>query len=272
MEKTVLNATIDHPVVSTEEWFAIHQQHLKKEKELTRLRDKLASERQALPWTKVDKEYVFDGPGGKVSLADLFDGRNQLIIQHFMFGPDWKEGCVGCSFQADHNDSVMIHLNNHDVSLVVVSRAPFNKIEAFKKRMGWQFKWVSSFENDFNYDYHVSFKKDEINKGKGIYNFSEIDVHEEELPGFSTFYKNKTGEIFHAYSAYARGTEMLVNTYNFLDIAPLGRNEKGSEGNLTDWVRHHDKYNAGGYVDATGKYVAEKETGSCCGGTEETKL
>jgi len=272
MEKTVIDVSTQHPVVTTEEWFAIHREHLRKEKELTRLRDKLAKERQALPWTKVEKEYVFDGPDGKESLADLFEGRSQLIVQHFMFGPDWEEGCVGCSFHADHNDSTMIHLNNHDVTLIVVSRAPFSKINAFKKRMGWKFKWVSSFENDFNYDYHVSFTKDEIAKGKGIYNFSEIDVHEEELPGVSAFYKNAAGEIFHTYSAYARGGEMLVNTYNYLDIAPLGRNETGPEGNLTDWVRHHDKYGSGGHVDATGKYVEEKETSSCCCGSEEVKL
>src|SRR5437588_12189142 len=186
-----------HRIVSREEWLAARKAHLAKEKELTRLRDQLSAERRDLPWVKVEKPYVFDGPQGKETLADLFDGRSQLIIKHFMLGPGWKEGCVGCSFEVDHIDGALVHLEHHDVSYVVVSRAPLPEIEAFKNRMGWRFKWVSSYRSDFNYDFHVSFKDDEIGKGEAYYNYKTRKVGIDELSGRSVFYKDANGEIFH---------------------------------------------------------------------------
>jgi predicted dithiol-disulfide oxidoreductase (DUF899 family) len=198
---------------------------------------------------------VFNGPAGKETLADLFDGRSQLISSHFMFGPDWEEGCVGCSFRSDHVDGALVHLEHHDVSLVTVSRAPLSKIEAYKKRMGWRFKWVSSYGSDFNYDYHVSFTKDEIAKGK-VYNYTTQNFQSDELSGISVFYKDANGNIFHTYSTYARGDELLDGTYNYLDLTPRGRNETGPNFNLTDWVRHHDRYGEDGFVDSTGRYQA----------------
>ncbi|NLR80962.1 DUF899 domain-containing protein [Chitinophaga eiseniae] len=246
-------------VVSSEEWLVARKKFLEKEKRLTRLRDELSRERMALPWVKVEKEYVFEGPDGKVTLSDLFDGRSQLIIQHFMLGPNDAEGCVGCSFAADSIDGALPHLENHDVSLVVVARAPFPKLDAFKKRMGWKFPWVSSAGNDFNYDYHVSFHKADIEKGKVAYNYSiitDLPVHMEDLPGLSCFYKDETGTIYHTYSTYARGGELQLVTYNYLDIAPLGRNE-GTGTNLSNWVRHHDKYDS-----------PKMAPGSCCSSAE----
>jgi predicted dithiol-disulfide oxidoreductase (DUF899 family) len=204
---------------------------------------RLTAKCRELPWVKVEKEYVFDGPNGQETLADLFDGRSQLIVNHFMLGPGWKEGCVGCSFGADHDDGILVHLEHHDVAFVAISRAPLPEIEAFKKRMGWHFKWVSSYENDFNFDYHVSFTKDEIANGRVYYNYEFRDLQIEELPGTSMFYKDATGGIFHTYSAYARGSEMVGGVYGYLDHLPKGRNETGPNHDLTDWVRHHDKYN-----------------------------
>jgi predicted dithiol-disulfide oxidoreductase (DUF899 family) len=229
-------------IVSQGEWLAARQQHLVKEKELTRLRDQLSAERRELPWVKVEKPYVFDGAKGKETLADLFDGRSQLIVQHFMLGPGWKEGCFGCSFGADHNDSALVHLEHHDVSFVAISRAPFPEIEAYKKRMGWHFKWVSSYDSDFNYDYHVSFTPEQIAQGKVYYNYAMRDSQGEELAGTSVFYKDENGNVFHTYSAYGRGDELLIGTYNFLDLTPKGRNETGPNFDMRDWVRHHDKY------------------------------
>jgi predicted dithiol-disulfide oxidoreductase (DUF899 family) len=253
-----------HKVVTREEWTAARKQFLQKEKQYTRLRDELTRERMELPWEKVTENYVFDGPNGKVTLSDLFDGRSQLIIQHFMFGPHETTGCVGCSFSADSIDSSRLHLENHDVSLVAVSRAPIEVLEAFKKRMGWHFQWVSSGNNNFNYDYHVSFHKSDLEKGSVYYNYGMLEglSHTtEDLPGLSCFYKDAAGDIYHTYSTYARGGELQLIVYNYLDIAPLGRNE--GEG-LTDWVRHHDKYQSGGKVDPTGKYHEENTPGSCC--------
>jgi predicted dithiol-disulfide oxidoreductase (DUF899 family) len=183
-------------VVSRDEWLAARKQHLKKEKEFTRLRDKLSAERRELPWVKVEKNYVFDGPKGKETLADLFDGRSQLIVYHFMFGPEWEQGCPSCSFLSDHIDGSVVHLAHRDVTFVVVSRAPMPKIEAFKKRMGWRFKWVSSYGSDFNFDYHVSFTKDEMAKGKVYYNYDMNAFPSDEGPGISVFYKDGTGDIF----------------------------------------------------------------------------
>ncbi len=233
------NRMPQHEIVSREEWLKARKVHLAKEKELTRLRDKLSAERRELPWVKVEKNYVFDGPGGKETLADLFDGRSQLIVYHFMFGPEWKEGCPSCSFFADHVDGPNVHLAHHDVTFAAVSRAPLAKIEAYKKRMGWKFNWVSSFGSDFNYDYHVSFTKDDLAKGKVYYNYGREGWDGfDELHGFSVFYKDEAGQVFHTYSTYARGADLLLGAYNFLDLTPKGRNEKGP----MDWVRRHDRY------------------------------
>jgi predicted dithiol-disulfide oxidoreductase (DUF899 family) len=256
MAKLEPNLTIeDHQVVSREEWIAVRKELLKKEKGLTRQRDALSAERRRLPWVRIEKEYVFEGPNGKETLAELFNGRSQLIVVHFMLGPGWKEGCVGCSLGADHIEGPLIHLEHHDVSLVVVSRAPLSEIEAFKKRMGWRFKWVSSFGSEFNYDFHVSFTEEEMAKGKVYYNYEWRDAMIEELAGHSMFYKDATGNVFHTYSAFARESEMLGGVYGYLDHLPKGRNETGPNHNLSDWVRHHDRYDGGGFVEPTGRYV-----------------
>ena len=232
---------MQHQVVSQEEWLAARKQLLSREKEFTRLRDELSAERRELPWVKVEKQYVFDGPDGKETLADLFDGRSQLIVYHFMFGPGWEQGCPSCSFVADHIDGANWHLPHRDVTLLAVSRAPLAEIEAFKKRMGWRFKWVSSFGSDFNYDYHVSFTPDEMARGKVYYNYAMTEFPSEEAPGLSVFYKDATGEVFHTYSSYARGVDMLVGAYNYLDLAPKGRDEADLPCTMA-WVRHHDRY------------------------------
>src|SRR3989449_8585216 len=200
-------------IVSRDEWLVARKQLLAKEKELTRLRDQLSAERRELPWVKVEKRYVFDGPDGKQTLADLFGGRSQLIVYHFMFGPGWEEGCKSCSFLADHIDGSVVHLAQRDVTLLAVSRAPLSQIEAFKKRMGWRFKWVSSNGNDFNFDYQVSFTKDEMARGAVYYNYHLEKFPSDEAPGASVFYKDGSGDIFHTYSAYARGLDMLVGAY-----------------------------------------------------------
>jgi predicted dithiol-disulfide oxidoreductase (DUF899 family) len=254
-----------HEVVSPREWIASRKQLLRKEKEFTRLRDELSRQRRELPWEKVEKDYVFQGRNGKETLTDLFDGRSQLIVYHFMFGPGWEAGCPSCSYLADHFDGSLIHLANRDVMLVVVSRAPMAEIEAFKKRMGWRFKWVSSFGNDFNRDYHVSFTKQEAAQGKVEYNYEVTEFPSEEAPGASVFYKNGEGELFHTYSSYARGLDVLVGAYNFLDLVPKGRDEDGFAFSMA-WVRHHDRYGAGYSVDPKAQYVAPKSSGSsCCG-------
>ena len=230
-----------NPIVSRDEWLVARKAHLAREKELTRLRDQVSAERRNLPWVKVEKRYVFDGPDGKETLADLFDGRSQLIVYHFMFGPGWEEGCKSCSFLADHIDGSVIHLAHRDVTVVVVSRAPLPQIAAFKKRMGWRFKWASSYGSDFNSDYHVSFTKDEMAKGNVYYNYGMQEFPSEEGPGISVFYKDGTGDIFHTYSSYARGLDILVGAYNYLDLAPKGRDEAKLPWTMA-WVRHHDRY------------------------------
>ncbi len=232
---------MQHQVVSREEWLAARTALLAREKEFTRLRDELTEQRRALPWVKVEKAYEFDGPNGKESLSDLFAGRSQLVVKHFMFGPEWSEGCVGCSFEMDQVQGALAHIQHHDVSYAVVSRAPFPKIEEFRQRMGWPVKWVSSGGNDFNYDFHVSFTPEEIAAGSAFYNYRPGARVMDEMSGRSVFCKNDTGEIFHTYSSFARGGEMFLNSYAFLDITPKGRNET-INGNLTDWVRHHDRY------------------------------
>src|SRR5712692_8916235 len=233
--------TQEHEVVSPKEWVVKRKELLRKEKEFTRLRDELSQQRRELPWEKVEKKYVFDAPNGKQTLADLFDGRSQLIVYHFMFGPGWEAGCPSCSFLADHFDGSLVHLANRDVTLVVVSRAPLAQIEAFKKRMGWRFKWVSSFGNDFNRDYHVSFTKEEMAKRKVPYNYDTVEFGSEEGPGASVFYKNATGGLFHTYSSYARGLDILVGAYNYLDLVPKGRDDDSLDFTMS-WVRHHDRY------------------------------
>ena len=228
-------------VVSREEWLVARKAHLKNEKALTRMRELVAAERRTLPWVKVDKTYVFEGPHGKQTLAELFAGRSQLAIYHFMWRWDLDAGCPSCSFLADHFDGANLHLAHHDVSLVVVSRAPLAKLEPYMKRMGWRFDWVSSHASDFNFDYHVSFTKDDLAKGSIDYNYQTIEDEKyvfDELPGLSVFYKDENGDVFHTYSSYARGLDILLGAHNFLDLTPKGRNEKG----IMDWVRRHDEY------------------------------
>ncbi len=256
-----------HRIATREEWLAARKALLAKEKAFTRMRDALAEERRALPWVRIDKAYVFDGADEPVSLADLFAGRSQLVVYHFMFGPDWEEGCVGCSFLADHVDAARQHFERNDLSFVAVSRAPFAKLDAFRRRMGWRFEWVSSAKSDFNFDFNVSFAPERKIDGKVFYNFAMIDdPGTEELSGTSVFFKEATGEIFHTYSHYARGGELQLGAYSYLDLAPKGRNEH-VRGNMGDWVRHHDRYAAGGHVDPTGRYHAKAETASCHGGS-----
>jgi predicted dithiol-disulfide oxidoreductase (DUF899 family) len=228
-------------IVSRDEWLAARKQFLSKEKELTRLRDRLSAARRELPWVKVDKPYLFEGPNGKETLAELFEGRSQLVVYHFMFGPGWEQGCPSCSWAADNIDGNVVHLNARDVTPVVVSRAPLPQIKAFQKRMGWRFKWVSSYGNDFNYDYHVSFTAEEIAQGDVYYNYGPNGFPSEEAPGISVFCKNGSGDVFHTYSAYARGAEPLLGAYYVLDAVPKGRDEAGLPFTMA-WVRHHDRY------------------------------
>lgn len=231
-----------HRVVSQEEWLAARKALLLEEKEATHLRDKINAERLALPWVKVEKEYVFDTPKGKKSLAELFEGRSQLVVYHFMLGPGWAAGCPGCSFLSDHLDGALPHLEHHDVTLVAVSRAPLAEIEGYRRRMGWSFPWASSSGTDFNYDYNVSFTKEDLASGKIFYNFAETPVPTgssgTEQPGLSAFFKDENGEIFHTYSSYARGNEEWIGTLMILDRAPKGRNESKT----MDFVRRHDEY------------------------------
>ena len=230
---------MQHTIVSQGEWLKARKALLAKEKELTRARDALSEQRRELPWVKVDKTYEFEGPDGKETLADLFGGKSQLIVYHFMLGPGWVQGCPSCSYLADHFDGAAIHLAQRDVSFVVVSRAPLAEIEAYQKRMGWKFKWVSSYGSDFNHDFHVSFTKDEM-AGEVDYNYAKGKFPSEEAPGLSAFIKDD-GAVFHTYSAYARGLDILLGAYNFLDMAPKGRDEDALPWSMA-WVRRHDEY------------------------------
>lgn len=254
-------------IVSHADWIATRKQFLAKEKEFTRLRDELSRQRRALPWEKVEKPYEFDGPQGRLTLGDLFGGRSQLVIYHFMLGPGWAEGCPSCSYLSDHFDGMTIHLANRDVTLAVVSHAPIAEIEAFKRRMGWRFQWVSSFASDFNFDYQVSASPEEAGKDKVYYNYDLMPFPSQERPGLSVFYKDAEG-IFHTYSSYARGLDILVGTYNFLDLVPKGRDEDGLKHTMA-WVRHHDKYSEGYVVDPNAGYQEPKIAAarpSCCSG------
>ena len=230
-----------HHVVSHEEWVAARRQHLAREKEFTRLRDQLSRERRELPWERVDKAYVFDGPDGPESLGDLFAGRGQLIVQHFMFDPSWDEGCKSCSFWADNFDGIVVHLNHRDAGLVLVSRAPLATLEAYRRRMGWRIKWVSSFHTDFNRDYHVSFTPEELTGGRAYYNYANGGFPVAEAPGISVFTKDADGAIYHTYSCYARGLDMLNGAYHLMDLLPKGRDEAGLSSSM-DWLRRHDQY------------------------------
>jgi predicted dithiol-disulfide oxidoreductase (DUF899 family) len=250
------DVTGKHKIVSQEEWLTARRELLKKEKESVRLLDQLSKERRNLPWVRVDKNYVFDAPGGRVTLADLFAGRNQLVVYHFMFGPDWQEGCPSCSFVSDHFDGTLVHLAARDVTLVAVSRAPLVKIEAFQKRLGWHFRWVSSFDSDFNADYHVSFTEEEMAAGRVDYNYTMQEFPSAEAPGLSVFYKNAAGEIYHTYSTYGRGLEMLMSTYRILDMMPKGRDEDHL-GFSMEWVRHHDRYGTNDFADEDKPYWPE---------------
>ena len=245
---------MQHQIVSREEWLKERTALLAKEKALTRARDQLSEERRALPWVRVEKEYVFDGPAGKVTLADLFDGRSQLFIKHFMMGPGQAQHCVGCSFEVDHVEGILVHLQNHDVSYVAVARATIGEIEAVRQRMGWRFPWVSSFHSDFNYDFNVSFTPEQMAAKTAMYNFRQTDPFMEDLSGNSVFYKDEAGQIFHTYSSFGRGGESFLGTYGILDTMPKGRNETGPYRSLGDWVRPHDMYGKGGMVEVIGRY------------------
>ena len=234
---------MNHPVATHEEWLKARKALLAREKELTHARDELAAARRALPWVKIEKTYVFDSKNGKVALADLFEQRSQLMIYHFMYSPDWEAGCPGCSFLCDHVDAARQHFEHNDLSFAAVSRTPVEKIEAYRKRMGWTFRWVSSLNSDFNYDFKVSFRKEDLAAGPVDYNFRPQTLSMEDLHGESLFYKGEDGAIYHTYSSYERAGEELAAAYRFLDLAPLGRNE-GPGGNMGKWMRRHDEYGA----------------------------
>ena len=246
-------------VVSRDEWLAARRQLLIEEKKLTHQQDKLSAARREMPWVRIDKDYVFETAEGQVRLTDLFEGRSQLLIKHFMLSAG-KDVCVGCSFELDHIEGALVHLEHHDVTFVAVARAPLAQILAAKERMGWRCKWVSSYSSDFNYDFNISFRPEDIARGEVFYNFAMQSIPMEDLSGISVFYKDANGDIFHTYSAFGRGAENVLTTYMLLDLTPKGRNETGPHYHLTDWVRPHDRYDAKGAVDATGQFVAE---GAC---------
>lgn len=240
MQSTATTATgiTNHPVVSQSEWIEASRKHLVKEKEFTRMREELNKARRDLPWVKVEKEYAFEGPDGKRSLSDLFEGKSQLIVYHFMFGPGWDEGCDGCSFVSDHVDAARQHFEHHDISYAAVSHAPLAEFLPYKKRMGWTFSWYSSAGSDFNYDFQASFRPEDVGKGPVMYNFTVQKLTGLEQPGLSVFVKDDQGNIYHTYSTYERGLDLLIGAYNFIDLTPLGRNEQSP----MDWMKRHDRY------------------------------
>ena len=228
----------NHPVVTREQWLEASRELLRKEKELTRFRDKVSRLRRELPWVRVEKEYTFDSPEGPATLSDLFGDKSQLIVYHFMYGPGWEEGCPGCSFVSDHVDAARRHFEHHDIAYVAVSRAPLAEFLPFKKRMGWTFRWVSSNGTDFNYDYSVSFRREDLDGGPVLYNFTMQKLNGDEQPGLSVFFKDAEGRVYHTYSTYERGLDLLLGAYNFIDLAPKGRDEASP----MEWVRYHDSY------------------------------
>ncbi len=230
-----------HPVVSKDDWLMARIKLLQKEKAFTQQRDQLSRERRELPWVKIEKDYVFDTPNGKETLSDLFDGQSQLLVYHFMFGQDWEEGCKSCSFWADNFNGIDIHLKHRDVTMIAISKAPLKKLEAYQTRMGWNFLWVSSLGNDFNRDYYVSFTSEEIQKGEMYYNYQNTQYPSEELAGVSVFYKDNSGTIYHTYSTFSRGLDMVNGAYHYLDLVPKGRDEDLLPWTM-EWLRHHDKY------------------------------
>jgi predicted dithiol-disulfide oxidoreductase (DUF899 family) len=247
----------DHRIVTREESLKYRKELLQEEKRLTHLRDELSRQRRDLPWVKVEKEYTFDASGGKVTLADLFDGRSQLFIKHFMMGPGASTQCVGCSLEVDHIEGILEHLRNHDVTYAAVARAPIEEIEAVRRRMGWTFPWVSSYHSDFNYDFNVSFTPEQVASGSAIYNFQQAPewaAGMEDLSGDSVFFKDDAGQIFHTYSTYGRGGEEFLGIYRILDVLPKGRNENGPYHSLADWVRPRNAYGQGGAVEGNGRY------------------
>lgn len=248
---------MNNQVVSREKWNAIRTELLTKEKELTRLRDDLSRQRRELPWVKVEKEYVFDSPNGQVTLAELFDGRSQLFIKHFMMGPGQIGQCVGCSLEVDHLEGILVHLNNHDVTYAAVARAPIHEIEAVRKRMGWRFPWVSSYSSDFNFDFNVSFTPEQIAENRAFYNFEFAHPGMEDRSGDSIFYKDDKGQIFHTYSTFGRGGEEFLGVYRYLEMTPKGRNENGPYHTLADWVKLNNMYDRGGMVEINGRYHQE---------------
>jgi predicted dithiol-disulfide oxidoreductase (DUF899 family) len=245
-------------IASREEWLAARIALLEKEKALTAMKDTLAAERRALPWVRVETNYVFDSPTGPVTLSELFAGRSQLFIKHYMLGPGQSHQCVGCALEVDHLAGIRVHLEHHDVAYSVVARAPIEEIERLKRNMGWDFTWVSSYRNDFNFDFNVSFSDAEIALGRGLYNFREVDVNPGmiDLSGNSVFVKDEVGDIFHTYSAYGRGGEQFLGVYGYLDVTPKGRAENGPYHSLPDWVRPHNMYGHGGTVTGMGRYHA----------------
>ena len=246
-----------HPVVPPDQWLARRQALLAREKELTRLQDELARERQALPWVRVDKRYVFDTRQGPRTLAELFEGRRQLLVQHFMLGPGWSQGCPSCSFMADHTDGMTVHLAQRDISFVAISRAPLAEIERFRQRMGWRFTWVSSHGSDFNHDHAVSFTPEQVAEGEVYYNYKMQPFPAEEAPGISVFVQDDAGSVFHTYSTFGRGVEAMMGTYRLIDLTPKGRDERDVP-NKMEWVRHHDRY------DATPAVKPQATAGSAC--------
>lgn len=230
----------EHKVVSKKEWVKARKQLLVKEKKFSKARDEIAKQRRALPWVKIEKEYIFEGPNGKETLAELFNGKSQLVVYHFMFGPGWGEGCAHCSFWADHYDGVTKHIGARDTAFAVISRAPLKEIKPFKKRMGWQFKWVSLNGNDFNFDMDVSFTPEQLKNGTAIYNYVPLEMDIDEREGASAFYKDSRGDIYRTYSTYARGIDLLNTTYNFIDLTAKGRDENPKRSQ--EWVRYHDQY------------------------------
>ena len=250
---------MNHNVVPENEWIESRRQLLAEEKELTHHQERIAAARRAMPWLKVEKEYFFDTPDGKVSLADLFDGRSQLIVKHNMLNPA-HDVCIGCSFEMDHIEGALVHLPHRDATFVAISRAPLQQIQAAQRRMGWTARWVSSYDSDFNYDFHVSFKPEDVARGQVFYNYEVAPIPVQDLSGFSVFYKDDLGDIYLTYASFGRGQENIITTYVMLDMTPKGRNET-VRGDMREWVRPHDRYDTDGYVNDIGQFVAME---GCC--------